>query len=131
MPILSGNPNFDVLSNTLVYAFGILGILIPLLQLVLMIVFVVRKVGPNTHFGFRSRFALSSPERWEWCNRQLAKYTFIFVPLFLVAHGIVFSLTIVYGWFFPWVILSMLFGCLWMLPTAVLIQAVGKKKFKE
>lgn len=131
MVMLSGNPNFDVLSNVFVYVFGILGILIPLLQLVLMIVFVVRKVGPNPHFGFRTRFALSSPERWTWCNGQLAKYTFIFAPLFLVTHVIVFSLTIVYGWFFLWVILSMLLCCLWMAPVGILIQASGKKKFKD
>ncbi len=131
MLFLSENVDIALLTNTLVYTFGIAGIVLPVLLFVLMVVFVVKKVGPNPFFGFRTRFALSSPERWNWCNGQLAKFTFLFEPFFLVVHIIVFSLTLVYSWPFFGVILTMIFGVLWMLPVCISIQVVGKKKFKD
>ena len=69
IPTASSNP-WDV--PALLYLFGSLGIVLPILFLVLEGVFVLRKVGRNYFFGYRTSFSLSSPERWDWAYRVLA-----------------------------------------------------------
>lgn len=73
----------------------------------LYVVFRYKKIGPNLHFGYRTKFSLSSKEKWDWSNNTFAQFTFIFAPSFLFIHIIIFILTVVHEWFFLWVILSM------------------------
>ena len=97
IPTASSNP-WDV--PALLYLFGSLGIVLPILFLVLEGVFVLRKVGRNYFFGYRTSFSLSSPERWDWANRVLAYGIFLSEPIILIVHVILFSISLARGWGF-------------------------------
>lgn len=121
----------EFLSNIFIYFFGICGILIPLIFIFYMLFFRYKKIGPNLHFGYRTKFSLSSKEKWDWSNNTFAQFTFIFAPSFLFIHIIIFILTVVHEWFFLWVILSMVLALIWTLPVAIYIEIYGRKKFKS
>lgn len=103
--VLTDLTDFENVAYT--YTFGIVGIVFVVLFLVFGIIFVARKTELNYTFGYRSFFSLSSNDRWNWCNKVFFNSIFIFEPLFLIAHIVIFALSIVYNWSFAYVTISM------------------------
>ena len=57
--------DLDVLNPIYIYCFGIAGIVIYLLLIILAIVFIKKDVYLNYVFGYRTPFALSSVKKWK------------------------------------------------------------------
>ena len=65
--------DLDVLNPIYIYCFGIAGIVIYLLFIILAIVFIKKDVDLNYVFGYRTPFALSSVKKWKWANNIFMK----------------------------------------------------------
>lgn len=128
IPTASSNP-WDV--PALLYLFGSLGIVLPILFLVLEGVFVLRKVGRNYFFGYRTPFSLSSPERWDWANKVLAYATFAYEPIILVLHVILFSLSLARGWGFLAPLITFLLTLLHLFIVIPYVETRGRRKFRD
>ena len=128
MILLAGTNPWDV--PALLYLFGTLGILLPILFLVLEGIFVLRKTGRNYFFGYRTSFSLSSPERWNWANKALAYATFAHEPVILVLHVILFSLSLARGWGFLAPLITFLLSLLHLFLVVPYVEIRGRAKFK-
>ena len=128
IPTASSNP-WDV--PALLYLFGSLGIVLPILFLVLEGVFVLRKVGRNYFFGYRTSFSLSSPERWDWANRVLAYGIFLYEPIILVVHVVLFSLSLARGWGFLAPLITFLLSLLHLFLVIPYVEIQGRRKFRN
>lgn len=127
-PFFSDSNPWDV--PALLYLFGILGILLPILFLVLEGVFVLRKTGRNYFFGYRTSFSLSSPERWDWANRTLAYVTFVYEPIILIAHVILFSISLAWGWGFLAPLITFVLSLLHLFLLIPYVEIRGRARFK-
>jgi len=128
-------PIFNNLINQInlpfIYIFGIFGIFIPVVFVVYAIVFKVKNVELNNRFGYRTPLALSSKEKWEWCNNMWNKLILILEPIFLVLHIIIFILSIINGWIFVYTLLTMIIPIVCMVLAIIFIEIAGRHKFKE
>ena len=70
---LTDSINLDVLNPIYIYCFGIGGIVIYLLLIILAIVFIKKGIDLNYVFGYRTPFALSSVKKWKWANNIFMK----------------------------------------------------------
>ena len=70
--------DLDVLNPVYIYCFGIAGIIIYLLLIILAIVFIKKDVDLNYVFGYRTPFALSSVKKWKWANIFDNSYCYIY-----------------------------------------------------
>lgn len=52
-------------------------------------------------------------------------------PLFLIAHVVVFALSLVYDWSFAWVVITMTSGMVYLIPVTLFIEIYGRIKFKD
>ena len=98
--------DLDVLNPVYIYCFGIAGIIIYLLLIILAIVFIKKDVDLNYVFGYRTPFALSSVKKWKWANNIFMKCLIIVEPIFLIIHIVIFTLSAVFSWFFLSTILT-------------------------
>ena len=122
--------DLDVLNPIYIYCFGIAGIVIYLLLIILAIVFIKKDVDLNYDFGYRTPFALSSVKKWKWANNIFMKYLIIGEPIFLIIHIVIFTLSAVFSWFF-WTILTMVIGLIYFIPIFLYIEIYGRIKFKN
>ena len=111
--------------------FGLGGIVIYLLIIVLAIVFIKKAVGLNYFFGYRTSFSLSSSKKWEWANNIYVKCVLIGEPIFLITHIVVFILSAVFPYFFLRTILTMALGLIYFIPIVLYIEIYGRIKFKN
>lgn len=123
--------DLDVLNPIYIYCFGIAGIVIYLLLIILAIVFIKKDVDLNYDFGYRTPFALSSTKKWKWANHIFMKYLIIGEPIFLIIHIVIFTLSVVFSWFFLWTILTMAIGLIYFIPIVLYIEIYGRIKFKN
>ena len=112
--------DLDVLNPVYIYCFGIAGIIIYLLLIILAIVFIKKDVDLNYVFGYRTPFALSSVKKWKWANN-----------IFMKCLIIVFTLSAVFSWFFLSTILTMVIGLFYFIPIVLYIGIYGLIKFKN
>lgn len=127
--VLTDLTDFENVAYT--YTFGIVGIVFIVLFLVFGIIFLARKTELNYTFGYRSFFSLSSNDRWNWCNKVFFNSIFIFEPLFLIAHIVIFVLSIVYNWSFAYVTISMACSLVFLIPVTLFIEIYGRIKFPK
>ena len=123
--------DLDVLNPIYIYCFGIAGIVIYLLLIILAIVFIKKDVDLNYDFGYRTPFALSSVKKWKWANNIFMKCLIIGEPIFLIIHIVIFTLSAVFSWFFLWTILTMVIGLIYFIPIVLYIEIYGRIKFKN
>lgn len=128
---LTDSINLDILNPIYIYCFGIGGIVIYLLLIILAIIFIKKDVDLNYMFGYRTAFALSSVKKWKWANNIFMKCVLIAEPIFLIMHAIIFILSAVYSYFFLWTILTMVIGLIYFIPVAIYIEINGRIKFKN
>ena len=114
--LLIDSINLDVLNPIFIYCYGIAGIVIYLLLIVLAVVFIKKDVDLNYIFGYRTSFALSSKKKWKWANSVFMRCLIIGEPIFLIIHIIIFILSVVYSWFFLWTIITMVIGLIYFIP---------------
>ena len=88
--------DLDVLNPIYIYCFGIAGIVIYLLLIILAIVFIKKDVDLNYDFDYRTPFALSSVKKWKWANNIFMKCLIIGEPIFLIIHIVIFTLSAVF-----------------------------------
>ena len=129
--ILSDLFDLDIINPIYIYCFGIAGIVIYLLIIVLAIVFIKKAVGLNYFFGYRTSFSLSSSKKWEWANNIYVKCVLIGEPIFLIIHTVIFILSAVFSYFFLWTILTMALGLIYFIPIVLYIEIYGRIKFKN
>ena len=123
--------DLDVLNPVYIYCFGIAGIIIYLLLIILAIVFIKKDVDLNYVFGYRTPFALSSVKKWKWANNIFMKCLIIVEPIFLIIHIVIFTLSAVFSWFFLSTILTMVIGLFYFIPIVLYIGIYGLIKFKN
>ena len=123
--------DLDVLNPIYIYCFGIAGIVIYLLLIILAIVFIKKDVDLNYVFGYRTPFALSSAKKWKWANNIFMKCLIIVEPIFLIIHIVIFTLSAVFSWFFLYTILTMVIGLIYFIPIVLYIEIYGRIKFKN
>lgn len=128
---LTDSINLDILNPIYIYCFGIGGIVIYLLLIILAIIFIKKDVDLNYMFGYRTPFALSSVKKWKWANNIFMKCVLIAEPIFLIIHAIIFILSAVYSYFFLWTILTMVIGLIYFIPVVIYIEINGRIKFKN
>ena len=121
----------DVANTAYIYTFGCVGIVFSVLLIVLGIIFMARKVDLNYSFGYRSYFSLSTSKTWKWCNKVFFLSVFSLSPLFLIAHVVVFALSLIYDWSFAWVVITMASGMVYLIPVTLFIEIYGRIKFKD
>ena len=114
--------DLDVLNPVYIYCFGIAGIIIYLLLIILAIVFIKKDVDLNYVFGYRTPFALSSVKKWKWANNIFMK---------CLIHIVIFTLSAVFSWFFLSTILTMVIGLFYFIPIVLYIEIYGLIKFKN
>ena len=114
--VLSDLFDLDIINPIYIYCFGLGGIVIYLLIIVLAIVFIKKDVGLNYFFGYRTSFSLSSSKKWEWSNNIYVKCVLIGEPIFLIIHIVIFILSAVFSYFFLWTILTMALGLIYFIP---------------
>lgn len=85
MPFIDST-NLEILNPIYIYCFGIGGIVIYLLLIVLAVIFIKKDVDLNYSFGYRTSFALSSEKKWKWTNSVFMKSIIIGEPIFLIIH---------------------------------------------
>lgn len=112
-----------------IYGMGIAGIIISILLIILALIMYLTKVTINKYFGYRTKLSFSSNESWTWCNDTFSKLIFIFGPITLIAHIIIFTLTIIYDWFFIWTIFTFIISIIYLIPLIIFIEIKGRKKF--
>ena len=113
--------DLDVLNPVYIYCFGIAGIIIYLLLIILAIVFIKKDVDLNYVFGYRTPFALSSVKKWKWANNIFMKCLIIVEPIFLIIHIVIFTLSAV----------TMVIGLFSFIPIVLYIEIYGRIKFKN
>ena len=123
--------DLDVLNPVYIYCFGIAGIIIYLLLIILAIFFIKKDVDLNYVFGYRTPFALSSVKKWKWTNNIFMKCLIIVEPIFLIIHIVIFTLSAVFSWFFLSTILTMVIGLFYFIPIVLYIEIYGLIKFKN
>ncbi len=123
--------DLDVLNPVYIYCFGIAGIIIYLLLIILAIVFIKKDVDLNYVFGYRTPFALSSVKKRKWANNIFMKCIIIVEPIFLIIHIVIFTLSAVFSWFFLSTILTMVIGLFYFIPIVLYIEIYGLIKFKN
>ena len=123
--------DLDVLNPIYIYCFGIAGIVIYLLLIILAIVFIKKDVDLNYAFGYRTSFALSSTKKRKWANHIFMKCIIIGEPIFFIIHIVIFTLSVVFSWFFLWTILTMAIGLIYFIPIVLYIEIYGRIKFKN
>ena len=128
---LVGSIDLDVLNPVYIYCFGIAGIIIYLLLIILAIVFIKKDVDLNYVFGYRTPFALSSVKKLKWANNIFMKCLIIVEPIFLIIHIVIFTLSAVFSWFFLSTILTMVIGLFYFIPIVLYIEIYGLIKFKN
>lgn len=116
---------------TTTITFGCVAIIYNLLFLVLGIIFIIKKPDLNYTFGYRSAFALSSTNRWRWCNKVFFFSIFITQPIFLIINIIIFALSLVYSWSFAWIVISFAVSIAILIPISLFIELYGRRKFKD
>ena len=123
--------SIEVLNPIYIYSFGVGGIIIYLLLIIMAIIFLKKDVDLNYIFGYRTSFALSSTKKWKWSNSVFMKCLLIVEPIFLIAHIVIFILSAVFSWFFLWTILTMAIGLIYFIPIVLYIEIYGRIKFKN
>ena len=123
--------DLEILNPIYIYCFGIAGIVIYLLLIILAIVFIKKDVDLNYVFGYRTPFALSSVKKWKWANNIFMKCVLIAEPIFLIIHIVVFTLSAIFSYFFLWTILTFVFGLIYFIPIVLYIEIYGRIKFKN
>ena len=129
--VLSELFDLDIINPIYIYCFGLGGIVIYLLIIVLAIVFIKKAVGLNYFFGYRTSFSLSSSKKWEWANNIYVKCVLIGEPIFLIIHTVIFILSAVFSYFFLRTILTMALGLIYFIPIVFYIEIYGRIKFKN
>lgn len=129
--LLINSIDLNVLNPIYIYCFGIGGIVIYLLIIVLAVIFIKKDVDLNYTFGYKTPFSLSSEKKWKWANSVFMKSIIIGEPIFLIIHIIIFILSVIFSWFFLWVIISMVIGLIYFIPIVLYIEIYGHIKFKN
>lgn len=129
--LLINSIDLNVLNPIYIYCFGIGGIVIYLLIIVLAVIFIKKDVDLNYTFGYKTPFSLSSEKKWKWANSVFMKSIIIGEPIFLIIHIIIFILSVIFSWFFLWVIISMVIGLIYFIPIVLYIEIYGHIKFKK
>lgn len=111
--------------------FGCVAIIYNLLFLVLGIIFVIKKTDLNYTFGYRSAFALSSANRWRWCNKVFFFSVFITQPIFLIMNVAIFIVSLIYTLSFAWIVLSFAISIAILIPISLFVEIYGRRKFKD
>ena len=114
-----------------IYSLGIGGICLSLLLISLEIIMYVKKIKINKFFGYRTLLAYKSEKTWRWCNDTCAKLVFVFGPITLLIHVIIFTLSAIYQLNFIWIVVSFLLSILYYIPIILFIEIYGWKKFKD
>ena len=123
--------DLDVLNPIYIYCFGVAGIVIYLLLIILATIFIKKDVDLNYVFGYRTSFALSSTKKWKWANNIFMKCLITGEPIFLIIHIVIFTLSAVFSYFFLWTILTMVIGLIYLIPIVLYIEIYGRIKFKN
>ncbi len=114
-----------------VITFGCVAIFYNLLFIVLSAVFLIRKTELNYSFGYRSGFALSSVNRWKWCNKIFFWFSIISQPIFLIVNIIIFILSLINNWSFAWITIAWAVSVAILIPISIFIELYGRHKFKN
>lgn len=112
-------------------AFGIAGIVIHLLLLVIVIIFILKKIDRNSVFGYRTKFSLSSDEKWEWSNKVFNISSIIFSPILLVTNIVLLVLSFSHDINNLIMTLMMFSSIICIFALIPFIEIIGRIKFKN
>ena len=116
------------MDNVIIVSFGIAGIIINAILLVLSIVLKVKDIDENFVFGYRTGFSLSSEEAWEWSNKTFATICIIGTPILLIGHIVVFALSMLLGLPTLYITLTMFSSLIFIICVIPFIEIIGRKK---
>ena len=118
-------------TNIINLSFGIGGILIDLVLIISAIIFKIKDVGINSFYGYRTKFSMSSEEKWNWCNNVFIKVSLIISPILILINVILMILALVNTWH-VWVMTIVMFSSvIYILILVPFIEIYGRKKFKN
>lgn len=112
-------------------SFGIAGIVIHLLLLVIVIIFILKKIDRNSVFGYRTKFSLSSDEKWEWSNKVFNISSIIFSPILLVTNIVLLVLSFSHDINNLIMTLMMFSSIICIFALIPFIEIIGRIKFKN
>ena len=118
-------------TNIINLSFGIGGILIDLVLIISAIIFRIKDIGINSFYGYRTKFSMSSEEKWNWCNNVFIKVSLIISPILILINVILMILALVNTWH-VWVMTIVMFSSvIYILILVPFIEIYGRKKFKN
>lgn len=118
-------------TNIINLSFGIGGILIDLVLIISSIIFKIKDIGINSFYGYRTKFSMSSEEKWNWCNNVFIKVSLIISPILILINVILMILALVNTWH-VWVMTIVMFSSvIYILILVPFIEIYGRKKFKN
>lgn len=112
-------------------SFGIAGIVIHLLLLVIVIIFILKKIDRNSVFGYRTKFSLSSDEKWDWSNKVFNISSIIFSPILLVTNIVLLVLSFSHDINNLIMTLMMFSSIICIFVLIPFIEIIGRIKFKN
>ncbi len=118
-------------TNIINLSFGIGGIIIDVVLIISAIIFKVKDIGINYLYGYRTKFSMSSEEKWNWCNNVFIKVSLIISPILIIITTILMILAIINTWHvtvMAFIMFSSVFYILLLIPY---IEIYGRRKFKD